>query len=51
MFLDEELGLKKFHQELVITLGADAYGRSQIKIWLQKSRNSDLSCKDAPHTG
>jgi hypothetical protein len=30
--LDEELGFKKIHQKLVTTLGADARGRSQIKI-------------------
>jgi hypothetical protein len=41
---------KKVYQEFVATLGADAYGRSQIKIWLQKFRNGDLSCKDAPPT-
>jgi hypothetical protein len=41
--MDEELGLKTISQKLVITLGADAYGPSQIKSWLQKFRNSDLS--------
>jgi hypothetical protein len=44
-------GSTKINQELVTTLGADAYGRSQIKIWLQKSRNGDISSKDAPRTG
>jgi hypothetical protein len=33
---------KQVHQELVTTLRADAYARSQIKIWLQKFRNGDL---------
>jgi hypothetical protein len=32
IFLDEELGLKKIHEELVTTLEANAYGQSQIKI-------------------
>jgi hypothetical protein len=36
---------KKIHQEFVVTLGADAYGRSQIKIWLQKVGNGDLARK------
>jgi hypothetical protein len=44
-------GSKEIYQELVITLGADAYGRSQIKTWLWKFRNGNLSCKDAPRTG
>jgi hypothetical protein len=44
-------GSKRIHPELVITLGADAYSQSQIKIWLQKFRNGDLSCKDVSHTG
>jgi hypothetical protein len=35
-------GSKAIHQELVITLRDDAYGRSQIKIWLLKFRNGDL---------
>jgi hypothetical protein len=51
IFPDEELVLKKNHQELVITLGADAHDRSQIKTWLQTFRNGDLSHKDAPLTG
>jgi hypothetical protein len=33
------------------TLGDDSYAVSQIKIWLQKFRNGDLSCKDSPHSG
>jgi hypothetical protein len=39
IFLDEKRGSKKIHQNLVTTLGADEYGRPQIKIWLQKLRN------------
>jgi transposase len=35
----------------MVTLGVDAYGQSQIKVWLQKLRNGDLSCKDTPRTG
>jgi hypothetical protein len=41
---------KKSYQELVNTLRSDPYGRSQIKVWPQKSRNGELSCKDAPRT-
>jgi hypothetical protein len=33
------------------TLGGDSYGVSQIKIWLQKFRNDDLSYKDSPCSG
>jgi hypothetical protein len=33
------------------TLGDDSYRVSQIKIWLQKFRNDDLSCKDSPRSG
>jgi hypothetical protein len=33
------------------TLGDDSYGVSQIKIWLQKFRNGDLSCKDSARFG
>jgi histone-lysine N-methyltransferase SETMAR len=44
-------GAKKIYQELVTTLGADAYSRSQIKIWLQKFKNGDLSCMDLPRPG
>jgi hypothetical protein len=32
------------------TLGDDSYAVSQIKIWLQKFGNGDLSCKDSPHS-
>jgi hypothetical protein len=51
IFPDEELRLKKIHQELLTTLRVDTYGQSQIKIWLQKFKNGDLSCKDAPRPG
>jgi hypothetical protein len=44
-------GSKKIHQQLVTRLGADVYSRSEIKTWIQKFRNGDLSCKDAPRTG
>jgi hypothetical protein len=50
IFLDAGLRFTKIHQELATTLGADAYARSQIKIWLQKFRNGNLSCKNAPRT-
>jgi hypothetical protein len=42
---------KEIHQEHMTTLETDAYGWSKIKIWLQKFRNVDPSCKDAPRTG
>jgi hypothetical protein len=29
----------------------NSYGVSQIKIWFQKFRNGDLSCKDSPRSG
>jgi hypothetical protein len=35
-----------FHEELITTLGNDAYHLSQIKTWLQRFNNGDLSCKD-----
>jgi hypothetical protein len=44
-------GAKRIHEELMSTLGDDSYGVSQIKIWLQKFRNCDLSCKDSPRSG
>jgi transposase len=44
-------GAKRIHEELMSTLGEDRYGVSQIKIWLQKFRNGDLSCKDSPRSG
>jgi transposase len=44
-------GAKRIHEELMSTLGDDSYAVSQIKIWLQKFRNGDLSCKDSPRSG
>jgi hypothetical protein len=44
-------GAKRIHEELMSTLGDDSYGVSQIKIWLQKFRNGDLSFKDSPRSG
>jgi transposase len=43
-------GAKRIHEQLKSTLGDDSYGVSQIKIWLQKFRNGDLSCKDSPRS-
>jgi hypothetical protein len=31
-------GAKRIHEELIITLGDDSHGVSQIKIWIQKFR-------------
>jgi transposase len=42
---------RRIHEEPMTTLGDDSYGVSQIKIWLQKFRNGDLSCKDSPRSG
>jgi hypothetical protein len=42
---------KRTHEELMSTFGDDSYGVSQNKIWLQKFRNGDLSCKDSPRSG
>jgi hypothetical protein len=44
-------GAKRIHGELMSTPGDDSCAVSQIKIWLQKFRNSDLSCKDSPRSG
>jgi hypothetical protein len=44
-------GSKKIHQRLISTLGDDAYGLSQIKVWLQRFRTGDLSCIDPPRAG
>jgi hypothetical protein len=51
MFLAERLGDGRMHEELMSTLGGDSYGVSQIKIWFQKFRNGDFSCKDSPLSG
>jgi transposase len=42
---------KRIHKELISTLGDDSNGVSQIKIWLQKFSNGDLSCKDSLRSG
>jgi hypothetical protein len=34
-------GSKEIHDELITTIGDDASGLSQIKIWLSKFRNDD----------
>jgi hypothetical protein len=47
----KDWGAKRIHEELMSTLGDDSYAVSQIKIWLQKFRNGDLSCKDSPRSG
>jgi hypothetical protein len=44
-------GAKRMHEKLMSTLGDNSYRVSQIKIWLQKFRNGDLSCKDSPRSG
>jgi hypothetical protein len=44
-------GSKRIREELMSILGDDSYAVSQIKIWLQKSRNGDLSRKDSPRSG
>jgi hypothetical protein len=35
-FWMNDWGAKEIHQERVTTLGEDAYGVSQINMWLQK---------------
>jgi transposase len=44
-------GAKKIHQELSNTLGANAYGPSQIKIWLRRFRDGDTECRDLTRAG
>jgi hypothetical protein len=44
-------GSKEIHQGLMSTLGDDAYGLSQVKIWLQRFGTGYLSCSDLPHAG
>jgi hypothetical protein len=36
-------GAKRIQEELNSTLGDDSYAVPQIKFWLQKFRNGDLS--------
>jgi hypothetical protein len=50
-FLTERTGIENIHQELMSTLGDDAYGLSQIKTWLQRFRTRDLSCNNIPRAG
>jgi hypothetical protein len=42
---------KKIHAKPMRTLGDDSQRVSQMKIWLQKFRNGDFSCKDCPLSG
>jgi hypothetical protein len=35
-FWIKDWGAKRIHQELITTLGDDACGMSQIKMWLQR---------------
>jgi hypothetical protein len=44
-------GAKRIHAELLSTLGEDAYGRSQIKIWLQRFKTGDFSGLDLHRAG
>jgi hypothetical protein len=44
-------GSTKLHGELITTLGDDAYHLSQIKTWLQRFKNGDLSSKDHSRPG
>jgi hypothetical protein len=37
-------GTKRIHEELLTTLGADAYGQSPITIWSKRFKTGDLSC-------
>jgi hypothetical protein len=39
-------GSKKIHEKLITTLSDNAYHLSQVKTWLQRFKNGDLSCKD-----
>jgi hypothetical protein len=51
LFVDERLEIKKIHEELITALGDDAYHLLQIKTWLQRFKNDDLSCKDHSRPG
>jgi hypothetical protein len=44
-------GAKLIHQELTSTLGNDAYGPFEIKVWLQRSKSGDLSCNSLLRAG
>jgi hypothetical protein len=50
-FLVERMGIEKIRQELTRTLGDDACGLNQIKIWLKRFRTGDLSCSNFPRAG
>jgi hypothetical protein len=43
-------GAKRIHEELMSTLGDGSYRVSQFKIWLQKFRKGDSSCKNSPRS-
>jgi hypothetical protein len=51
IFLAERLGRQKNTWKLMTRLGNDSYRVSQIKTWLQKFWNRDLSYKDSPRSG
>jgi hypothetical protein len=45
VFLAEKMVIENIHQELMSILADNVYGLSQIKIWLQRSRTGNLSCR------
>jgi hypothetical protein len=47
-FWMEGWGAKLIYEELMSTLGNDAYGPSRIKIWLRRFESGDLSCNNPP---
>jgi hypothetical protein len=51
ILLDERMVAKKIHLALTATLGDDAYGLSQIKVWLQGFRNDNCSAIDPQRGG
>jgi hypothetical protein len=51
IFLNERMGRKKLCQELMDPGSDDAFGLSQIKIWLQRLKSGDFSCKDLSDAG
>jgi hypothetical protein len=51
IFWIKDWGPENIRQELVITPDDDAHKLFSIKIWLQKFRNRDLSCKNLPFLG
>jgi hypothetical protein len=38
--------MKRIHEELLSTLGADSSVQLHIEIWLTKFKTTDLSCQD-----